>query len=206
MPQSGPPPQSNKGELCLSVLFLLPVTKFHAYTHPWWKKSLSPLFILILMFICLFGMLSRSLSDFQSPTFNIMIWVSNLSEVVNCVTKSLNQCLSMSLYCIFAVNFGDECCRLTVTCTHEVLILSVYNGCAILFWRIFHWACLCLCLCLLVGYAMSPDPSDQLSCQRGQVSKTVLQCSEDAEIKSQRVSQSVTVLLNKVTNWAVLAN
>ena len=163
MPQSGPPPQTNKGELCLSVLFLLPVTKFHAYTHPWWKKSLSPLFILILMFICLFGMLSRSLSDFQSPTFNIMIWVSNLSEVVNCVTKSLNQCLSLSLYCIFAVNFGEECCRLTATRTHKMprnAGLSVYNGCAILFRRVFHWAY--FCLCLLVGHAMSPYHSDSL--------------------------------------------
>ena len=89
------------------------------------KKSLSPLFILIPMFIWKstqeLRKLSRSLSDFQSPTFNIMIWVSNLSEVVNCVTKSLNQCLSISLYCIFAVNFGEEWCRPTVTCTHEVL-------------------------------------------------------------------------------------
>ena len=42
---------------------------------------------------------------------------------------------------------------------------------------------------------MSPDPSDKLSCQKGQVSTTVLQCSEDAEIKSQCVSQSVTELL-----------
>ena len=51
MPQSGPPPQTNKGELCLSVLFLLPVTKFHAYTHPWRKnlQGVSGGFIIMLV-------------------------------------------------------------------------------------------------------------------------------------------------------------
>ena len=142
-------------------------------------------------------LLSRSLADFQSLTFNIMIWVSNLSEVVNCVTKSLNQCLSMSLYCIFAVNFGEECCRLTATRTHEMprnAGLSVYNGCAILFGRVFHWAY--FCLCLLVGHAMSPHPFDQLSCQKGQVSTTVLHFCNAQKTLKWKVRVSVSQLLS----------
>ena len=45
------------------------------------------------------------------------------------------------------------------------------------------YPCLCLChrLCLLVGHAVSPRPSDQLS-ERTHVSSTPLQWSEDAEI------------------------
>ena len=88
----------------------------------------------------------------------------------------------------------------------EVLILSVYNGCAILFRRVFHWAY--FCLCLLVGHAMSPHPFDQLSCQKGKCLRqfcisAMLRRRWNEKSGCQSVSYWATA---NVTNWAVLAS
>ena len=58
------------------------------------------------------------------------------------------------------------------------------------------YPCLCLChrLCLLVGHAVSPRPSDQLS-ERTHVSSTPLQCSEDAEIRSHTLTHPLFVIV-----------
>ena len=78
---------------------------------------------------------SRSLSECRSLTLNVMIWVFNLSAIVNCVTKSLYcpQCLSLCL------------------CATKLQKKTSFGN----FWRL--WVLLtllsvCLCLLALSGF------------------------------------------------------